>query len=108
MSAVAPRDVTPPGRDHPLESLEPQRVLVQAGNQRQRLAARLQKGLTPPQSDFLERLEAIGDECRTKDYQPLDAGWGEPDQFLIGIGLQPRLRAKARLEGDGVLAGRDA
>ena len=62
-------------------------MLVQAGNQRQRLAARLQKGLTPPQSDFLERLEAIGDECRTKDYQPLDAGCGEPDQFLIGVGF---------------------
>ena len=67
------RGVTPLGRDHPLESLEPERVLVQAGNQRQRRAARLQKRLTPPQSDFLERLQAIGDEGGAKHHKPPDA-----------------------------------
>ena len=50
--------------------------------------------------DLLQRLQAIGDEARIEDGDALDALMRKALDRLVGVGLQPFLRAEAGLEGD--------
>ena len=54
--------------------------------------------------DLLECLQAVGGKSRALDMHLLDAMLSTGLEGFIGIGLQPGLRTKARLERDLPLA----
>ncbi len=82
----------------------PAGMVVEAGDQLKFAAAGGQKRFAAPDADFLQGFEAVGHERRADDEQPLRPGRGEPREFMVGVGLQPRIAAEPRLEGDGIIA----
>ena len=69
----------------------PARMFVHAGDLRELLPARFEKGVAPAHTDLFQCLQAVRDERRTNHEQLLHAGFAEPHKFFIGIRLQPWL-----------------
>src|SRR5260221_9977559 len=92
------RIATGKAADHFFQRTDPGRMLVHAGNLGELLAAGFQKVFTATYPDFFDRFEAIGNKCRANNQQFSHSGCGELWQFEIGVGFQPRVTAKSRLE----------
>ena len=83
--------------------MDVRRLIVQAGDLFEGFTARAHEGRTALTTNFLERFQAVGDECRAKNEKTFYPGLGQAHQFMIGEGREPRLACEAGLKGDGVL-----
>ena len=89
------------------------RMVVQAGNQLKLTAAGGQKGFPSANADFFQGFKAVGHERGADDEQFFHSDGSKPREFVVGVGLQPRIAAQAGLEGrrnncPGVSAARSA
>ena len=73
---------------------------IGAGRQAQVAPAQFPPLVGCAESDFLERLEAIGDEGRAQDGQAFDAAFGQFGKHLVGKWLDPPAGAQPGLEAD--------
>ena len=80
--------------DHPFQRVEPSRMFIQARDQREFLPAGLTKHFTAAHANFLKRLQAIRNKGRANDRQAFHAGPGQAANFVIGVGLHPRVATK--------------
>lgn len=80
---------------------------VEAGDEAEVLAAVLKEGFFAFHADFLDGLEAIGDERGAGDDEAADTGAGEGGDGFISVRLAPFLVAEAGLERGGVFIGGD-
>src|SRR2546428_12632173 len=83
---------------NPLERRDPLRRFVQAGNEMKLAAAGREEGPARRDADFLQRLEAVGNESGADDVYPLRSCACHGDQRRLRIGLQPLGEAEARLD----------
>src|SRR5689334_9043105 len=72
--------------------------IVEAVEQRELLTTSVDERLSPTDSKFLQRLEAIGGETGSGDRNPLDSPPGIAGEGRIGRGFQPLRAAETRLE----------
>src|SRR5690606_33246182 len=80
------------------EAPSPLRVIVQAGDEAEALAAFGQKGLATLHLYFFQGFDAVGQETGAHDVHLPDALAGPGAQSGLGIGLQPFLRPETTLK----------
>ena len=90
------------------EKIDEGGLVVGAGNLFEGFAAGGEEGRAALLADFLERLEAVGDESGAENEKAFFAGLREADEFVVGEWREPRFADKARLEGNGEFFRRDA
>ena len=99
---------TKPTLDALGEEIDVGRLVVETRNLPERLAAGLQKCVAAFDGDFLDRLQAVGDEGGTDDQEALFSLPGQAREFVVGEGREPRFAGEAGLERDGVFIRSDA
>ena len=80
--------------DHPHPGL----TVIQAGNVAEFLAAMLDEFLMQFDIQLIKRFQTIGNKPGGHHHHMFDAFFGQPDNALIRIGLQPWLGPEPRLE----------
>ena len=83
--------------------IDPAGIVVQARHERERFTACLQELLAAGDADLFQRFEIVGHERRADHRQPRDPFARQRLEQLIGIRLQPRQPAEARLKADAPL-----
>ncbi|MNC82881.1 hypothetical protein D3C75_1365860 [compost metagenome] len=68
-------------------------MIIQARHQHQLFAPRFAELLLAAIANFLQRLDAIGHECRAHHQQLLHPGLGQFIQTRLGIGFDPLVSA---------------
>ncbi len=81
-----------------VQGADPGGVVVEAGNQHQVLAAGADELLAAAHADFLQSLDAVGDERRAHHQQALHPTLHQFVELGVGIGLDPLGAPQARLE----------
>ena len=83
-------------------------MFIHTGDQGAFFAAGFGECFATANADFFEGFEAIGYEGGADHEKFFDAALSELWEFVIGVGLQPRVPPKAGLEGDGILLFRNS
>src|SRR4029434_8891125 len=77
---------------------DPERMLVEAGNEMEILPAGADESLPAVDRDFLERLETVGDESGTGNVDSCLAVLRESEERIGEVGLEPAGLPEPRLE----------
>lgn len=77
-------------------------MLIEARDKRQFLAAGFEEGFTSANAYFFESFETIRDKRGADNEKLFDSSRGKLRQFEVGVGRQPGITAKARLESYGI------
>ena len=94
--------------DHFFEGVEPERVLIHAGDEGEFFAAGFGEGFAGANADFFEGLQAISNKGGADDEEFFDAFLGELGELIIGVGLEPGIATEAGLESDRIFLFRNA
>ena len=89
------------------EGIDPLRLIIETRDENEFPTPGLLKRLAPAYPDFLQRLDAVGDECGAGNQQSFYTLRSQLLQRGVGIGFDPFRAAQPRLERHGPLRRRD-